>query len=285
MASYNRSRLTVRQVRAAHAAATAALLYLPPSGRAPHNSWNRQALQACPQTPPSPCRKVAASYAAAVRQAPPPTTPAAVSALQSCIHLLEQLISHSLPALCVLKGLPTSSVPALPQSPLPFPRPEPGPPSPTTPQPALATTTPRPPPTTSHSSAGSHGSQPPTPSSHGTANAEWVDMDVLDDKLRQQDDRLEDRFSVLDDRMNLIEEVVQRVEWTAEAELVDTEMLNDAMRQHNGHMEDRLNTFTVRMNSVQQQVKDLEKVVRMTVNLIKSLQQLTSARGAYVADG
>ena len=75
------------------------------------------------------------------------------------------------------------------------------------------------------------------------------------------------------------------MEWTAEAELVDTEMLNDAMRQHNGHMEDRLNTFTVRMNSVQQQVKDLEKVVRMTVNLIKSLQQLTSARGAYVADG
>ena len=155
MSSYTRSPLTLGQVRAARAAATAALRYLPSFAQASHGSWTRQALYACQKPSQSPGRTVAASYAAAVRQCPPLTTPAPSPALQACADLLELHISHSLSFLRMLQGLPAGLLSTLPQSSVPFPHPFP--PSPTAPR---RTPTPRSTPTPSPSSPA-----PPTQSS------------------------------------------------------------------------------------------------------------------------
>ena len=135
MSNNPRSPLSLGQVRAARAAATAALRYLPSFAQAPRSPWTQQVLYACQKPARSPGRTVAASYAAAVRRSPSLTAPAApFPALQPCTDLLEHLISHSLSILRILKGLPAGLLLTMPQSPVPFPHPVASPPSPTAPR-------------------------------------------------------------------------------------------------------------------------------------------------------
>ena len=297
MSSYIRSPLSLGQVRAARAAATAALRYLSPPALIPRTSWNQHVLHACSRPAHLCSGDFSATYAAIVRQGPAAHQSVPGAALTSYIQLLEQHIAHGLSILRLFTALPTSPVatcPAASPSPapasplvqtappsqtttptsrpstIPPPTPPAEPPAPV--QPALTTTTPHPTPVSpsrlppqlspSPSSDGSHSSRLPAPSSHSTGSVEWVDMDTLDDKLRQQYNRLEDIFSALNDRMRRMEEAMSNGEWTVEctpgAEWVNTDMLDDVMRQHNGHLEDRLSALTGRVNRLQRTVERVE---------------------------
>ena len=114
MCDYIRSPLSLGQVRAARAAATAALCCLPPRAPVPRAFCNQQAPHAYLQ-PAASCRNVfPTTYAAVVRQGPAALQPIHSTAAAPFVQLLEQ---HILNILNVIKALSSSPAPTDPVAP------------------------------------------------------------------------------------------------------------------------------------------------------------------------